>query len=80
MLSLTALQAGDSKAKETKKDKKTDEPTVQITGSRVPQKLSRVNSHLPTLGLNVVIITNDQLGRTGVPTAGGALIKSPGFR
>jgi hypothetical protein len=52
-----------------------------VTGSRLPQKPPRLrNVNTPTTAFPVVIITREQLDRTGRPTVAGALSRSPAVR
>lgn len=77
----TGTQACQSAKPETKKAKNSPEPTTLVTGSRVPQKKSRLlDPSAPTTAFPTVIITREQLDRTGRPTAAAALTRSPSFR
>ena len=52
-----------------------------VTGSRLPQKPPRLrNVNAPATAFPVVIITREQLDRTGRPTVAGALSRSPAVR
>jgi len=64
-----------AKATDAKPAPPRDEPTMVVTGSRIPQKISRLGP-VPTTAAPISIITQEQLARTGSPTLAGALRKS----